>query len=397
MKNLILLAAILLLLLALACTNEEPLPSGFDALQRKNTGEIHVVTIEAIQSAQYRVKVNPGLTGSLLLGSHDGITSRVLLRFTNFSKVDTASVQSATLSINQSKKWGEGAGFSGTIHVVNAAWLENAVQWPDISAQYNPAESIASYEVQAADSAVVTASLPAALVNGWISGGANNGILLDFSSAAMLAQLTSVDVSTGYPTLAIAYIAKGGEADTVVIGPTEDASVFEFAQINPEKTLESETNRVWIDNSRGYRTLLRFDVSQFPKEATIHQALLTLPIDSELSATSSAGVAFRVNALTADSSWQDPAAIKVDSVYSAPNGTALSTLRAAQISATPEISYMSNIVQRWTTGIAKNYGIVVQSTGYGSDLGKVAFYNGKEGFSKPTLKITYSLPASARF
>lgn len=387
-------------LLALACTTEEPLPSGFDALHRKSTGELLVTTVPAADAAQYRAPVRTGLTGTLLLGRHDGITSRVLLRFTNFSTIDSASVQSATLTLTQTARWGDGPGFSGTIHALNATalWNEKSVEWPVVRGQYDPA-SIGSYTVEAADSAALTFAIAPQLVNSWISGdsSSNHGILLDFADAAMMAELLSVDVIENYPRLKVAFINTDGDPDTVTIGPTADASLLEFDQLNPEYTLERPDPNVWLDNLRGYRTLLRFNVAEIPAQATIHQALLTLPIETRLSATGEAGLAYEIRQVTGDTTWQTLKPIVTDSTYSLATGAAVGSLETATIATTPAVSYLSNLVQRWTTGSAVNAGLLLQSSGYGSNAAKVALYGGAGGTARPTLRITYSLPASARF
>lgn len=388
------------LLLALSCTTEEPLPSGFDALHRKSSGELLVTTVPAAEAAQYRAPVRTGLSGTLLLGRYDGITSRVLLRFTNFSTIDSASVQSATLTLTQTAKWGDGPGFNGTIHALDAAalWNEKSVEWPVIRGHYDPA-SIGGYAVEAADSAALSFDIAPQLVNSWISGdsSSNHGILLDFADATMMAQLLSVDVIENYPRLKIAWIKSNGDPDTVTIGPTADASLLEYDQINAEYTLEPPDPHVWLDNLRGYRALLRFDMAGIPSQATIHQALLTLPIDTRLSKTGAAGLAYEIRQVTGDTTWQTLNPIVTDSTFSLATGAAVGSLETATIATTPAVSYLSNLVQRWTTGSAVNAGLLLQSSGYGSDAGKVALYSGAGGTDRPTLRITYSLPASARF
>ncbi|HOZ22529.1 MAG TPA: DNRLRE domain-containing protein [bacterium] len=398
MKRLFLPAALLLVVLVMACTNEEPLPSGLDALHRANTDSLRVVTIPALEAAQYRLEVNPGLTSSLLVGRHDGITTRALIKFTGLSSVDTASVNAATLTLTQKGRWGSGGPFTCTIHKVIAGWAENTVRWSEIDGNYDPV-ALASFEVLAEDSASYEVQIPPAVINDWIAGADKNGLLLDFGDAGMAAELNSVDVSSaGYPALKLAFTTKAGEADTVTVNPAEDATLFTYDTIEPAEVVERGGDRLWIDNARGYRMLLRFDLSWLAPVVTIHQAYLSLPADSSLSLTGSADLGFRINSLTSDSSWQSPAAMAVDSSFSAPTGTASGSDGTIVLTTSTNIAYMSNMVQRWVTGTAANYGLVVQSTGYGSNLGKIAICNDPgAGGRVPTLRITYSYPAAVRF
>ncbi len=398
MKRLFLPAALLLLVLVLACTNEEPLPSGLDALHRANTDSLRVVTIPAQEAAWFRREVNPGLTASLLVGRHDNINARALLKFTGFSTIDTASVNAATLTLTQKGRWGAGGAFTCTVHKVTAAWAEKSVQWSEISGGYELAP-LASFEILAQDSATYAVELPPAVVNDWIGGSDKNGLLLDFTGADMAAELGSVDVSSsGYPTLKLAFTTKKGEADTVTVSPAEDATLFTWDQLPPVDVVERGGERLWLDNARGSRALLRFDLSWLAPVVTIHQAYISLPVDTTLSLTGSAGLGFKINALSKDSTWLSPAEMAVDSTYSAATGTAGGSEGSAVLATTTNIAYMSNMVQRWVNGTAVNYGLLIQPTGYGADFSRIAIINDSgAGGRVPTLRITYSYPAAVRF
>ncbi len=398
MKRLFLPAALLLLVLVLACTNEEPLPSGLDALHRANADSIRVVTIPAQEAAWFRQVVNTGLTTSLLVGRHDDIIARALIKFTGFSKIDTASVNAATLTLTQRGRWGAGGAFSCTVHKVTAAWSEKSVRWSEISGGYELAP-LATFEILAQDTATYKIEIPPAVVNGWIGGADKNGLLLDFTGADMATELNSVDVSgTDYPTLKLAFTTKKGEEDTVTVSPAEDATLFTWDQIPAENMVERGGDRLWLDNARGYRTLLRFDLSWLAPVVTIHQAYISLPVDTMLSLSGSADLGFKINALTNDSIWQNTAGMAVDSTYTAPSGTASGSAGSAVLSTTNNIAYMSNMVQRWVNGTAVNYGLLIQSTSYGTDFSRIAIINDSgAGGRVPTLRITYSYPAAVRF
>jgi hypothetical protein len=397
MKKLFLLAFLFALFMVMACTTEEPLPSGLDALHRANTDSLEVLTFPAVEVAQYRLPVQAGLTATLLIGHTDGITTRALVAFTSLSAVDTATVNAATLSFTQTQKWGDGAGFTCTVHRVAVDWTETSVKWQDIAGQYDAAAA-ASFAVSSEDSTSYEIALPPDLVNGWIGGGDNFGLLLDFSSADMIASLMSVDVSeVGYPTLKLAYTTKAGEADTVTVNPSRDATLFSYDEEPEEDVIQRGSDRLWLDNARGYRTLIRFDLSQLSKEASIYQAYLSMPVDNTLSSTDSSGITYTLYQIANDSTWQTPSAMTVDSTYSAPSGNVLGTDKAAILANSTQINYLSNMAQRWVIKKADNFGIMVQSSGYGSNLNKIALYNGPDASQLPTLRITCSFPAAVRF
>ncbi len=392
--------ALLLLsaLLFVTCTHERSLPSGFDSLHRDSTGEIQVAYAPLIQMAQYRAPVSTGLASTLLLGQHNGVSSRIAIRFKTLTGIDTASVYSATLNFNQSAKWGIASEFSATVHRINTDWAEKSVTWDSLKNAYEPATAAAPFNVQPLDSTTLRLQVPAEWVNEWIEGGANYGILLDFAQASFMAQFISVDVTTSWPTLDLGFTTKSGVLDTVTIPPTQDVSLLSYENYNPEYTLEPVTGRAWIDNAAGYRTLLRFDFSAIPRHATIHQALFSLDSDQSSTFTSADGMEVNVHSIVSDSAWQNLKEMKLDDTYIRPTGTITQGAERMTISTTPQITYMTAAVQRITVGNAPDYGFVVQSTQYGRDMSTVSLYaEAQEGGKKPGLKIIYALPASPRF
>lgn len=398
MKKLIVAPVLSLLLLAIACSTDKSLPSGFDSLHRTSTGEIKVLYAPLLQAAQFRAPVKAGLAPTLLLGKHAGVTSRVALRFTNFSSVDTATVSSATLTFNQSAKWGDGSEFAGTVHLINTSWDESSVTWDNLKNAYDPSGSFASYTVQPLDSTTVSVQVPPEWINSWINKSNNYGFLLDFPQAAFMAQWISVDVTQNWPTLSMVFTTKSGTLDTVAVGPTEDASLLEYDQLSPAYTLETDLEKTLLDNAKGYRTLLRFDLSALPVQATIHQAQFALNLDLAATTISSDGLEIVVNSVRNDSAWQNLDEMAVDTVYIHPNGTINQDVATMTISATPHVTYMTALIQRITLGTVPNYGFVVQSTEYGSDLSSATLYTEATASGiKPSLKITYALPASPRF
>jgi len=396
MKRFILYTAITAASLAMFCSSDKPLPSGYDALQRQDKGEVLVYQAPLVQTARYWAPVVAGSAPYLLLGEDDGIQCRIALLFSTLTSIDTATVIQADLILDQIALFGSGTTFSGNIHPITATWSESTVKWSDIETNYDASKSY-SYSVNAIESDSFITAIDPELVNGWVRGESNYGLLLDFDNADFAVKFLSSESSSSWAVLQVIYAPKAGGLDTLSIDVSQDATLFKESNTTEAYTREDEPGELTLGNGSGYRFLLRFDLSGLPADATIHRGLLSMTVHGASSAADSAGVTFSATPLVTDSLWQDLATAKLDSLYSSPVATATDDEGLMQISATPYVSYMGAIAQRWLLGTEVNYGLMVQSTQYGYDLEKLNFYGMADESHRPALQIIYSLPPSARF
>ncbi|MBN2356622.1 DNRLRE domain-containing protein [candidate division KSB1 bacterium] len=397
MKRISALCIVIPIFLFLFCSNEKPLPGGFESMPRDDKGEMLTLNAPLIQSGQFWAPHNAGSAPYLLLGDYDGIQSRIALLFTSLSAIDTATVEQAKLILNQIACFGAGADFAGTVHPITATWSETTVEWQDIQFNYDNSKAF-PYSISAQDSSTITVDLEAGLVNNWVNGTDNYGLLMTFNQAGFMAKCNASENLSGYATLEVIYTSKTSGLDTVTVGVDQDAGLFEYSTAIPAYQMQENPDQLTIANGSGDRFLLRFDLSALPVEATVHRALLNFNIEAQGSRTDSAGVSLTVRQVATDSAWQDLSAMKLDSIYSSPSFVASQEASILYISQTPDVGYMGSMTQRWVLQLQPNYGILVQSLQYGQDMEKVIF-NGaaaSEG-RRPTLYITYSMPPSPRF
>ncbi len=395
MKKLLVLFPILFLI-ASFCSNEQPLPGGYEAMPRSSKGEMLTFSAPLIRSGQFRAPVLAGSAPYLLLGDFDGVKARVALLFTSLSSIDTARVQQAKLIMRPVAFYGNCAPLQGTIHPITTNWSETSVVWKDIESNYDMGQTF-HFSFSAGDSQL-SSLIDGELVNRWIRKENNYGLLLTFQQADGMVKLNSSENISDWAKLEVIYIPKAGGLDTVTVGVDQDASLFEYDNTVTEYQLQENPQQLVIHNGTGDRFLLQFDISSLPVEATIHRALLSFSVDLPNSRTDSGGVLINVKQVVTDSAWVDLRYMKMDSVFSTPSAVASQEAGFLYFSQTPDVGYMGSMVQRWVLKLQGNYGILVQSAQYGQDMEKVVFYGATaEASLRPRLYITYSLPPAPRF
>lgn len=379
------------------CTIDKPLPSGYETLQRANKGEVVVTEVKANRSAAFWKTPVAGSRGTLLLGANQNVQAYFLLRFTSFSGIDTANVQSAVLTLQQKFHYGDGDSFAVKVYPVSAEWDESTVQWNNIKDSYDAGSVVGEFSVPPADSAVINVNLTPALVNNWISQGSNNGILFVSEQAPFMAEFYSSESSSGWARISIAHRQKSGTLDTTKVEVVYDATLLQYNAEIPENTLQQDVNRLRIGNLTGYRSLLGFDLSQIPMASTIHQAYLILHVDKANSYTRSFGVSFAATVVVADSLW-GPTTLKLDSLYTSPTGIAVSDNETFEFTSSEANQLLTARVQSWVLKKQPNYGLMVYSGEMGANAAEMSFYSGIEDTTlAPRLRITYSLPSINRF
>jgi len=380
------------------CTTENTVPNGYDEINRKDKGEIVSRVYSPSRIAEYWQPPQAGPRTTILLGQYQGYKARILLRFYPYFAVDSASVTMAELTLNMFQRHGDGSPFNAKIYPLNdTEWIEKQVLWPDVRNVVDYANPVGELQVPAMDSATVTGAIDPELVNDWIElQDRNNGILIDFESAAFMAAMLTTENQAGWATLRLAYTKKDGSADTVNVDVLEDVTLFEFDAEKPNNQLFENPDYIHAGNFSGYRSLLEFDISDIPNESTIHQAFVTLVPVNEESWTRENGMALALNSVT-DSLW-NPETISIDSLLNTPTTLGLASADSVSFFDETSIKNMVSFVQIWALDISPNYGLLLQSLEYGLDPSHLTFYGqANDPALVPKLYITYSLPASSRF
>ena len=290
------------------------------------------------------------------------------------------------------------------MHPVITNWQETRVVWPDLEAGFDPSVLTGKLTVSAVDSAILKSALDIDLVKSWVAGEANEGIMLVPHNAGFIAEFFTTENGTKWPTLAVTARNGNNQVDTTVVGSygylAEASLLFNGSGI-AEMELKRGGDRLTVGNGSGFRSLLRFDLSGIPINATINQAFLTLTVHSEGSRTRDFGLTLAASPVVSDSSW-NPVTLLTDSLYSHPKAIALDSLVTFSLtnstlypSAIPELT---GIVQRWTLNLYPNWGLVLRSAEPGLNPDQMSFYSGEtDSTLAPELRVTYTTPPSPRF
>lgn len=387
------------ILFGIACTNRSEFPSGYELLARQNKGEVKQITLHPVPDGerQYRVEVKAGRRENLYIGKYQDYNAWSILRFTVLP--DSPTVQSAQLCLQNLSSKGEGNPFTATVHLIETDWQEGDVVWSEVTNAYELTE-IASVEISPSDSASLVIDIDASVINSWIdSSVTNQGLLIKHEDANFLQEFGSSDngSSTLWPTLKMSFTSDGA-IDSLEAPAAYDATLFEYLGPEPIEELLPAEPFLRIGNASGFRTLLRFDFSDIPQDATIHRGLLELYINPDLSETKTTGLNYGIYPVVADSLW-NPETVKTDSTGQIPIGLATSdntTLGKLEIAYS---KIFASILQSWTLGESPNYGMMIRSIEHGQDTSYLSFYTSstQDSTMAPRLIVTYSVPPSPRF
>ena len=219
---------------------------------------------------------------------------------------------------------------------------------------------------------------------------ANFGILLKSENASFLSELTSSDGI--YTPAQLAVVVKDGEGnvnnDTVFVW--RDASLIQYLNTVDENTLVTG-DELRVGNTSGFKSLLRFDLSDIPESANVNQAQITFYADTLKSETTREDISMTSLAVVeTDSVWM-PATIEFDVTAGASK---------AMNSSQEKLQFtLTTVVQKWLLG-QKNNGIVLQSSDFsvGATVAEMFFHSGTQDSTlAPQLRITYSVPPENKF
>ncbi len=392
-----------------SCGQDKFIPNGYDALNRKNKGELVTQTLKAVDSAELWKTPSTGYNEYFLLGQRQNTLVHTIMRFYPTVYLDSAKVESAQFFLNQSNAFGQGDRFKVTIYpVLSADWSETSVIWKDIEPIFDVTDPIASFMVSSSDTASISLPFPADVVNEWIlrenldANIKNNGILLKVSNADFVAQFSSSDLQVNEPYLRLIHKTENDDSDTTDVTVTEDATLYEYNSVVEENSVIPDQESIHIDNLQGFRILVKFDFSSIPQQASIHQAILSLDVDQEKSYTGVEGIGLQAEVVLLDTTVQDPtwynSDIAIDSTLQyLPTSIGVSDVDL-DFSDQTSIQYMSRIVQNWLLDVNPNHGLLVRSTEHGYNPYQLYFHTGKnDSTRRMEMIITYSLPPATKF
>ncbi|KAA3662792.1 MAG: hypothetical protein DWQ10_01595 [Calditrichaeota bacterium] len=368
-----------LLVFMYSCTEQTPLPLSTD----ENAGEIKTVNFLANEDfTSGPVMGNSGLSRYLYLGNVDGKQCAILMRFDNIP--DSSEIISARLEL-----------ISNDSIIVNTMPFDAVIykspqqfESLEVTSEVFPwnswSEEMARATVSIADTDTVVFDLDKNWVQTWQDSTNNQGLVIATDAMDLARRFGSTSDAAVSPVLNLVYKMEAEtENDTVLLVPTADTFIYQDGPELPDGPLYIST----IDE---YRTILRFDLSNIPDNATINEAELFLSIDSSNSFLTSEGMI--INAYRLDDDGNDPFTVAIDSSFSLDSDIGILP------GDTTSVFDLSFIVQQWTrqdTSSYDNYGLILFPRVKYNIFARVAFLNpDAEATKVPKLKIHYTIPPS---
>ncbi len=368
------------LVFLLSCTEKSPLPLTAD----ENIGEIIARDIVADLSLVSEPEIiNTGFSQYLYLGTVDQKKSAILMRFDDLP--DSSEIISAKLELiavdtlvrNQ--------------HPFEAVIYKSPQHFEslEVTSKNFPfgswTEEMARATVTTADTDTVIFELSPTWVETWKDSVNNTGFVITTEASDVGRRFGSTSDRKVAPVLRLVYKqVNAAQNDTMLTVPTADTFIYESGPALVDGPL-------YVATGEEYRSILKFDLSDIPANATINQAELILTVDQENSFLSSEGI--RINAFRLKETATDPFAADIDSSFS---------LSVSDISIRPGVEsvdmIMQFITQRWTrqdTLGFDNYGILLFARTKYNIFSRVAFFNvDADSGRAPKLTLHYTTPPS---
>jgi len=379
-----------------SCKSSTPLPSAFEqsVAEKNNIGQKKHLVLYSTKTASYPAEVTTGSSAYLFLGKYSGITSWILFRFgfRGMTRPDSAKIRAVNLTLYPSAAAGDStAEFSATAYLMgslNPKWDELEMTWSTFKADYLPTPLTPAVNINplASDSFYFEFDIsqfirPDSTLDSSII---ENGFCLRFDTEQnpeLLMRFYSCDASNDAvkPTLTI-ISDFNGEIDT-----TKDFIGHDAFIVRSEPLPADSSQHLYLGRGISHRSLLQFDFTGIPENATINRAQLRLTLDAEnsffgLEQTPEIFV-FPVT------NWPDIASnVSIDSSKlgydSVINEDTLQVELGTQI-------------QKWTSKQESGEGLFLRLTNEGNDIARMVLFSTQaDSLLQPKLILDYTIPPS---
>ncbi|MFQ5632110.1 MAG: DNRLRE domain-containing protein, partial [bacterium] len=312
------------------------------------------------------VIVNTGASPLLYLGQADGKASSFAMKFLGLPD-STGVITEAKLVLKSRAFFGTPGGIlTASVHEIKKNWQERELTSNGISAEFFDPVPLGNLTFAAADSDTVIISFDAELVNRWIAlpDSERFGVLVRPDGAFALQLFNSSEALDEQPKIQLFH------EDSTIANPleffaTEDVFVFEVLN-------EPADGPLYIGNGLEHKSIIRFNLSAIPDEATINRARLIMKIDTTNSFLSPTdGFTFGAERLLEEIS---NLAASVDSLVTSNSIFPLSTTLGVVDSSRTLTINLNNQIQEWTAGRQDNLGLILMTRTPGRDLYRIALY-----------------------
>jgi hypothetical protein len=371
------LIILILTITGIACSEKPKNPVGFDLWDEKGHWQVHqLISQNVVADSSYHVSRGTGIGPYLLVGSWEGQEARSLMSFEeDLPDPDTLAGPLSEVKLNIIA-YSEVSDDSILISVypLETPWRDSTatweVPWTTAGGDYGP-EPIAEGFFATGGGAQFEMEFSAAgveLVQGWLNGQPNNGIILkaDELEDDHLKYFNSEDTPY-YPYLQLVFTAQD-TSDTITVDSEKDTFIAEPVALPGEDLL-------MVSDVPVTRTWLQFDISAIPESSFINLAVLSLSV----------------------SEFKDPLDNMTIRAYPVSDRQTLdyetSPYASSNLFTGKELAEfnITTLVQNWITG-TENEGILLKPYLEYSSLSQALFYSSAADSShRPALKIVYTL------
>lgn len=391
----------LICFILLACGNDKPI-QGFDpdlGFDDDDLGSVRKATLHSVD-LQFSFEDTLTTTGSspnLSVGTFSNIDTRTLIKFESFPNPDSVTILDAALILRTSVVTGNVTGqtFEATVHRVTDDWDEANVRAENFGEAFDPTPLASAtirsiYRVDSLNVEQVRFDLGddgTELIRQWsdsTSGVNNFGFLINSNSANFIKQFYSTEFFTGSraPQLEVTARVQGTGADTTIT-TTAMADAY-LIERNPGFMLPD--GPLYVDHLFGRKSIIRFDLSQIPRESTISRAELIFNIEQEKSVLNNDG--FSIQLIALDNAVTTPDSFEVGS-----NAQPLSSVPNVQESTTTVTVPIRSTLQAWVNEVIENNGLLLRSATPGKDISYIAISPCESDTTRcPRLVVDYTVP-----
>lgn len=384
-------------ILLLACQSSSNLPNSYDqrAAENHTTGQIKTILLDPAKTAFFGSEVITGASSYIFLGNYEGITAWALFRYAFNGVPDSSKIKSVQFTLYSSGAAGDTlAQFDATLHLMgslNPEWDELDMNWTTFAQDFQATPLSAPAQVTGLSGDSVRFDLDLqqfttadSLLDSVII---KNGFCLRFEPSQtiqMLKRFYSSDISTTALKPSLRIISeKAGVSDT-----TFDYAARETFIVQPGE-LAADNNQ-FLFTGRGYswRSMLNFDISGIPANATINRARLIMVLAR---ANSVFGLNSDINVrLQTITNWpENHADVSIDSTSTGVTSTSTEDTVSVELRA---------YLQDWSAGLSENHGVFLRALNEGDDICRLAFYGATaDTLLRPKLIIEYTIPPETKY
>lgn len=366
----------LLLVLAGSGCSDEPNGVGAGLLPGSDSLRVSTAEVRATGDTTFLRRIR-GSSTTLLLGSDQGVQARTLLLFAGLSLVpSSATLDSAVLRLRIVYHFKDSSGFAGIeAHRFTRPFTAENFTWDTTTAAGAYSDTVSGSLLQSITPAdtLIAVRIDTALIRQWMQTDNGSMILLPTGNTVIgIGNTTSATADTR----ALLTVSYHDSADTTIT-LARAATLGAFVA---DGTFPMPSDRVVLQSGVVTRGIIRFDSLPIPRQASITQAFLELPIDTAASLLNSYSndnlIVYLLRGTTAP--W-DSVALGTAGTPVTENGQKF--YRAG----------VKSTVQQWLTR-QPNLGIVVRATGEFNTLDRFVLYGAEAAPGlRPRLKITYTV------